>query len=108
MYQPLECRPDSYQEWYQQGNQLRAEGYYQEALISYDRALDYHPRDYWTWYRKGAVLEALGYYYDAIDSYAKAIAIQPDNYWAWYEQGCIYAVELNQYQQAIACFTQAS
>jgi hypothetical protein len=26
MYQSLECRPDSYREWYRKGNQLRAAG----------------------------------------------------------------------------------
>ena len=48
MYQSLECRPDSYREWYQRGNKLRAEGLYYEALASYERALNYQPSDYWS------------------------------------------------------------
>ena len=107
MYQSLECRPDSYQEWYKQGNKLRAEGYYQEALMSYERAINYKPRDYWSWYRKGVVLEALDCYSEAIDSYTQANNIEPNNYWAWYEQGCILFSVFAEYQRAIACFERA-
>jgi tetratricopeptide (TPR) repeat protein len=57
MYQTLECRPDSYREWYQRANRLRAAGNYHEALTSYEKALNYQPNDYWSWYRKGVVLE---------------------------------------------------
>ena len=46
MYQSLDYRPDSYQEWYRRGNKLRAEGYFYEALTGYERTLCYQPSDY--------------------------------------------------------------
>jgi len=34
-YKILDCRPDCYQNWYQQANLYKDRGYYQEALYSY-------------------------------------------------------------------------
>ena len=103
-YRPLECRPDSYYGWYHQGNLLRMQGHYQEALISYENALEYYPNDYWAWYKRGMTLEELGRYQEAVTSYENASEIQPNNYWAWYDQGCVYLEELKEYEKAIEMY----
>ena len=41
IFNPLECRPDSYQGWYAQGNTLLDQRRFGDALISYERALEY-------------------------------------------------------------------
>ena len=69
VFKTLECRPDSYQGWYQQGNALGQQGRFSEDLTCYDRALEYYPRDYLAWYKRGNILEALGRYEDAVTSY---------------------------------------
>ena len=45
IYRPLECRPDSYQSWYQQGNRLRIDQLYSEALMCYEKALEWYNSD---------------------------------------------------------------
>jgi tetratricopeptide (TPR) repeat protein len=102
----LECRPDGYQSWFEQGNQLRKLNCYREALWCYDKALDYYSHDYYTWYYRGKVLEELNELTDALSSFIQACNIQPDNYWAWYDRGCILQDYLQDYHQSIACFQQ--
>ncbi|MFM7576356.1 MAG: tetratricopeptide repeat protein, partial [Microcystaceae cyanobacterium] len=78
LFNPLECRPDSYQGWYQQGNGLWEQGRFAEALMSFDRAIDYYPEDYWAWYKRGMTLEQLGRFTEAAESYERAARIQPN------------------------------
>jgi len=40
VYRALECRPDTYRDWYDQGNILKERMDYFGALISYEKALD--------------------------------------------------------------------
>ncbi len=103
----LECRPDSYQGWYQQANLDRDRGCYFEALLGYEKALEYYPDDYWSWYRRGKVLEILGRYSEANQSYTLGCQIKPKNYWCWYEQGYLNLKYLKDYHQAIICFNHA-
>ena len=69
VYRPLECRPDNYRDWYQQGNLQRDRQYLKDALLSYEKALEYYPTDYWAWYKRGIILEELGNYEEAAASY---------------------------------------
>ncbi|NCQ04467.1 MAG: tetratricopeptide repeat protein, partial [Cyanobacteria bacterium] len=75
VYRVLECRPDSYQGWYYQANQLRHRNLCQDALYSYEKAIEYHPNDYFAWYYKGKVLEELEKYLEAIYSFSVACKI---------------------------------
>ncbi|AFZ13795.1 Tetratricopeptide TPR_1 repeat-containing protein [Crinalium epipsammum PCC 9333] len=60
IYRALECRPDSFKDWYQQGNTLRDRGRYWEALASYEKALEYEPRSYWVWYWRITYVREVG------------------------------------------------
>lgn len=68
VYRVLECRPDSYQGWYHQANQLRQRNLCHDVLYSYERSIEYHPHDYEAWYYRGKVLEELARYKEAIVS----------------------------------------
>jgi len=46
VYRALECRPDTYRDWYDQGNILKERMDYFGALISYEKALEYYPDDF--------------------------------------------------------------
>lgn len=79
IYRNLECRLDSYQ----QGNTLQDAGRYQEAFVSYERALEYNPYDYWAWYWRADILDIWGCFEEALASYNKALLYKPYDYWAW-------------------------
>jgi tetratricopeptide (TPR) repeat protein len=82
VYRALECHPDTYRDWYDQGNILKERMDYFGALISYEKALEYYPDDYWAWYKRGMILEDLGMYEEAAESYSNAAQVKDDNYWA--------------------------
>ncbi len=103
----LECRPDCYQTWYEQGNKLRQENCYSEALVCYDRALTYSHDSYYVWYYRGRILESLNHIEEALFSLQTACQIQPHNYWAWYDQGFIWQKYYSEYQRSIFCFNEA-
>lgn len=53
-------------------------GKYQEAIESYDKALEINPNDFDAWNNKGHALKDSGRYQEAITSYDKALKINPD------------------------------
>lgn len=106
-YLLLECRPDCYQTWYQQGNHFREQNFCQEALFCYDKALEYYADDYYACYYRAKVLEELNDLTEALSSLMMACQIRPDNYWAWYDRGCILQDKLHNFAQSIPCFKEA-
>ena len=50
---------------------------YQEAVVSFNKALEIKPDDYQAWYNRGSALDSLGRYEEAIASYDKALKITP-------------------------------
>ncbi|AUC61261.1 TPR domain protein, putative component of TonB system [Cyanobacterium sp. HL-69] len=101
LYRTLECRPDNYQGWYNQGNILRSHNNLLDALFCYEKALEYYPNDYFSWYYHGKVLEELGRYNQAIKSFQEACAIEKDNYWAWYSASYILQEKIGHHKEAI-------
>jgi tetratricopeptide (TPR) repeat protein len=70
--------PNSHEAWYNRGLALSSLGRYEEAIDSYDQALqvkhDYHD----AWKNRGLALYYLGRYKEAIDSYNQASQIELD------------------------------
>nr|WP_302850061.1 tetratricopeptide repeat protein [Sphaerospermopsis torques-reginae] len=62
---------------------------YEEAIVSYDKAIAIKPDYHEAWYNRGVALDKLKKYEEAIVSYDKAIAIKPDYHEAWYNRGII-------------------
>ncbi|MEA5614969.1 tetratricopeptide repeat protein, partial [Nodularia spumigena] len=59
----------------------------EEAVASYDRALEFKPDYHQAWNNRGYALRNLGRYEEAIASFDKALEIKPDYHQAWYNRG---------------------
>ncbi|MGR3278679.1 tetratricopeptide repeat protein, partial [Acaryochloris marina NIES-2412] len=78
-------------------------GRYEEAIASYDKALEFKPDNDQAWYNRGVDLGYLGRYEEAIASYDKALEIKPDNDQAWYNRG-VDLRSLGRYEEAISSY----
>ena len=90
----------------EQGNIFYANNQYEEAIDSYDKALEIKPDYYKAWENKGGVLFKLGQYEKAITAYDKALSIQPNYYQAWNNQGN-GLLHLNRYEEAISAYDKS-
>ncbi|NCS02335.1 MAG: tetratricopeptide repeat protein, partial [Microcystis aeruginosa G13-11] len=79
---------------------------YEQAIASYDQALQIKPDYHQAWINRGIALGDLGRYEEAIASYDRALEFKPDYHEAWYNRG-IALVNLGRYEEAIASFDQA-
>ncbi|MDJ0899053.1 MAG: tetratricopeptide repeat-containing serine protease family protein [Xenococcus sp. MO_188.B8] len=96
----------SAEDFYNQGNDLLASEKYQEAIISYDKAIEINPDDYQAWTNRGVALGNLGRYQEEIASYDKAIEINPDDAYAWFGRG-VALDDLGKYEAAITSYNKA-
>ncbi|KOP27642.1 hypothetical protein AMR41_03900 [Hapalosiphon sp. MRB220] len=81
-------------------------GDFEEAIASFDKAVEIKPDYHEAWFLCGVVLDNLGRYEDAIASYDKAVEIKPDYRLAWYNRGNALD-NLGRYEDAIASFDKA-
>jgi tetratricopeptide (TPR) repeat protein len=88
------------------GDALRQLERYQEAIASYDQALDRRPNDYWSWYRRGDALRNWGRLEEALTSYDRALDVEPADYWSWYQRGELLR-QLRRYQEAVTSYDKA-
>ncbi|MGL5192890.1 MAG: tetratricopeptide repeat protein, partial [Chroococcales cyanobacterium] len=65
-------QPKDYQEWYKRASVLHDSKRYEEAIASYNQALEIRPHDYWACYERANALAALQRYQEAIASYDQA------------------------------------
>ena len=79
---------------------------YEQAIASYDQALEIKPDLHQAWYNRGIALGNLGRYEEAIASYDQALEIKPDDHKAWYNRGNAL-VNLGRYEEAIASYDRA-
>ena len=77
-----------------------------EAIKSYDKALEIDPKGVSTWSNKGFALHNLGKYDAAIESYDKALGLDPLYVPAWHNEGISFSA-LGRYDDAIKCFDKA-
>ena len=91
---------------FDQGNILLVNEEYEEAIASYERAVEINPDDQDAWYGLGYALGNLGRYEEAIASYERAVEINPDKEKAWYNRG-IALGNLGRYEEAIASYERA-
>ncbi|WP_249267949.1 tetratricopeptide repeat protein [Microcystis aeruginosa FBCC-A68] len=79
---------------------------YEQAIASWDRALEIKPDDPDAWFIRGFALYNLGRFEQAIASYDQALEIKPDDPDAWFIRGfALY--NLGRFEQAIASYDQA-
>ncbi|MGD0036094.1 MAG: tetratricopeptide repeat protein [Bacteroidota bacterium] len=98
-----ENAPNNARAWYSKGKALEELGKLEEAIKSYDKAVEIQPEYYYAWNNKGNVLDELGKHEEAINSYDIAIGIKPGYYEAWNNKGTTVAL-LGKREEANKCF----
>ena len=88
------------------GNGLRDLGRLDEALTSFEAAIELAPDHARGWYNRGNALLELGRPEEAAASYGKAIALSPEHAEAYSGRGNALCA-LKRYEDAIASFDQA-
>ena len=88
------------------GNSFFKLANYEEAIASYDRALQIKTDYYLVWYIRGASLTFLGRNEEAIASYDRALQIKTDYYPVWYSRGVVLG-NLGRYEEAIDSYDRA-
>ncbi|MEG4282182.1 tetratricopeptide repeat protein, partial [Microcoleus sp. A006_D1] len=73
--------------WRKRGNEQFKLGNFEEAIASYEKALEVKPDYDVAWFNRGIALRNLGKLEEAIASYDKALEIKPDDHEAWYNRG---------------------
>jgi Uma2 family endonuclease/Flp pilus assembly protein TadD len=79
---------------------------FEEAIVSFDKALEIQPDFHEAWYNQGIALNNLGRLNEAITSYDKALKIKPDKHEAWYCRGTVLE-ELGHHNDALASYDKA-
>jgi tetratricopeptide (TPR) repeat protein len=74
--------------------------HYEEAVTSYDRALEINPKNDSAWYNRSSALGSLGKFEDVVTSCDRALEINPKNDSAWYNRGRALN-NLGRYEEAI-------
>jgi len=87
-------------EWNNRGFALDESKRYEEAIASYDKAIEFKPDNHGAWENRGFVLSKLKRYEEAIASYDKTIELKPYNHKAWYNKGLALS-KLKRYEEAI-------
>ncbi len=92
--------------WFKKGNTLRELGKYNEALASYDKAIELNPKYADAWIGRGISLNNLEKYNEALASYDKAIKLNPKYANAWIGRGNSLN-NLEKYNEALASYDKA-
>ncbi len=102
--QPL--RSNSVRESCLEGDELRKQQRYSQALQAYEEALRLDPQNFYAWNGKGTTLYNQGNYKKALEAYQRATEIEPDNPIVWVSAGLVLN-RLQRYQQALVHFERA-
>lgn len=99
--------------WYSLGVELEESGKFEEAIESYDKAIELDPNDTDTWCSRGNALASLEQFYAAIKSYDIAIKLNRQNSsarqgkaYSWHRIGEISSQE-GKVQEAALCFRKS-
>lgn len=91
------------QGWVQRGYALEEMGYYEEAIISFERAIVIDARCTDAWQGRGIALAKLGYHEEALMSFGRVTRWQPEDYRAWQNMGRVL-MNLNRHAEALSHF----
>jgi tetratricopeptide (TPR) repeat protein len=89
-----------------QGNLLREQGDYEQALALYESAITDSPNAATAWALKGAVLADLGRTEEAVDAFAKSTALDPTKAQVWQAQANLLR-NLRRDEEAVAACEHA-
>ncbi|MGD1712190.1 tetratricopeptide repeat protein [Dapis sp. BLCC M172] len=82
------------------GNQLLREGKLEEAIASYQKAIESNPQFAWSYQNLGETLEKVGRIDEAITAFRQAVAISPESPWSLYKLGVMLGQQ-GQFQEAV-------
>lgn len=111
----LEIDPSDHVIWYDQGALLSILKRYEEAIVSYDKAISLEQNQssqdsdmmiYYAWANKGYVLSCLGQYDEAVASLDKAIELKPNSALAWEDRSDLLQ-RLRRYEDALTSINKA-
>jgi CHAT domain-containing protein len=89
-----------------EGHIFSAYQQYQEAIVSYNRAIKLNPINQSAWSGKSAALAVLGRWEEAVNSCEKAIELKSDDYKVWVLR-CIVIGNIRDYQEEIKAYHAA-
>jgi CHAT domain-containing protein/tetratricopeptide (TPR) repeat protein len=92
--------------WNTHGIDLANSGQYEEAIFSFDKAIQIKLNDNGAWSNRGSVLAELGRYEEAVVSFDKSIQINSDRHQSWSNRG-IALTQLGRYEEAVVSFDKA-
>ncbi|NEQ81389.1 MAG: tetratricopeptide repeat protein [Moorea sp. SIO2I5] len=88
-----------------QGHALWIENRYEDAIASYEKALQLQPDSDVAWSGKGQALQRLKRYEESLATHAEAIKINPNNFRSWFGQG--YTLRyMEHYEEALISYDQ--
>ncbi|TRU37545.1 MAG: tetratricopeptide repeat protein [Microcystis aeruginosa Ma_MB_F_20061100_S20] len=79
---------------------------YEQAIASYDRALEFKPDYHEAWFIRGVALNNLRRFEEAIASCDRTLEFKPDYHEAWFIRGVVLN-NLGRYEEAIASYARA-
>lgn len=92
--------------YFQKANQLKQEGKLEEAIISYQCAIQSNPIFYWSHQNLGEVLLKLGRWDEAVTHYRKAIDLNSNSAWFHYYLGEAL-IQLEKWSEAVVAYRGA-
>ena len=92
--------------WFNLGLKQVSAGDLEQAVVSWEKALNINPNLSEAWHNRGSALGRLGHYEAAIDSFQNALSIDPNNYQAWNDRAhALY--QLQQWSEAVESWSNA-
>lgn len=92
--------------WFNLGLKQASAGDFNEAVVSWEKALELNPNLVEAWHNRGSALGRLGNYQQALKSFEQALKIAPQNAQAWNDLAHTF-YQLQQWQEAIASWDKA-
>ncbi len=104
----LEMHTKDEQVWYDRGNLLtQAFKEHQQAIASFDRAIQLNPNFYPAWLGKGLALMSLKRYPDSLEALDRAKELNSQDPFIWVNRGMVLE-GLEEYEQALASYEKAA
>lgn len=103
---PIDVPPHDFETFLQNAHKLAKEGKMNEAIASYNKALDFNPTSEQAYYNRGFVYMQQGNLEKAVEDFTKALNIKPTLFEALFQRGVAYAKQDN-FQGAFSDFNQA-
>ncbi len=90
----------------EKGREFSKQGRYEEALKSFEEAINLRPRSFESWMGKGSALMHMARFKEAEEAFDTSVQINPDSLEAWNNKGMML-IRLERYKSAAEAFRSA-